>query len=182
MAFDALESLDREGLLEYIRSLLWQYRLADAFWFLKVEEEYGQRAAETLNARVWGKVGELSARDIVKRFGPFEPGPGETAIDAFLAAYALFPWAMLVDYEFTRHSACELEISVADCPPQTARLRRGLGEYHCKEMHRAEFEGFARTIDPALKVECRFAPPDPHPADRFCTWAITCPQEGRDTS
>jgi len=176
MAFDALEKMDREGVLEYVRSLLWQYRLADAFWFLKVEEEYGQPVAEELNGRVWGKVGELSARDILQRFGPFEPGAGETWIDAFLKAYALFPWAMLVDYRFDRVSDTILEISVVDCPPQTARLKRGMGEYSCKEMHRAEFEGFAGAVHPGLSVRCLHAPPDPHPEERFCTWRIEAPE------
>ena len=173
MAFDLLESMDRDQLLEYIRSLLWQYRLVDAFWFIKVEEEFGLPAAELLNARVWGKVGELTARDIVKRFGPFKPG-----IDGFVDAYALFPWGVLVDYRYERLAPDVLEFTVADCPPQTARLKRDLGEYDCKDMHLAEFTGFARTIDPRLQVECLYAPPDPHPEDHFCRWRVRLDPDG----
>ncbi len=172
MALDRLDTLDRDQLLEYVHALLWQYRLMDAFWFIKAEEVYGLAAAEDLNARVWAKLGDLSARDIVKRFGPFEPGPGQTPIDAFLAAYAYYPWDMLATFDWVRTGPDELTLKMAGCPPQVARLKRDLGEYACKEMHLGEFKGFLSVIHPSLQVECLYAPPDPHPEDHFCSWRV----------
>jgi len=164
--FDKPESHGRE-LTELVRSLLWQYRLIDAFWFINVENEYGLSAAEQLNAKVWAKVGRLAAKDIKKRFGITDTG-----IEGFVQAMHFYPWYLMDSFDM-KTDEHELEIVSARCPAQMGRLKHGLGEYACKEMHREEFTHFAAEIDPTLRVHCVFAPPDPHPEDLFCKWRIT---------
>lgn len=51
MNLSILDGLGSEGLRGYIRSLLWQFQLMDAYWFLKIEEEQGLASAELLNER-----------------------------------------------------------------------------------------------------------------------------------
>ena len=161
-----LDRMSYDQLKKQAGALLWQLRLADAFWFINIEKKAGLGAAEEVNAAVWEKVGRMAAKDIVERFDIREKG-----IQGFMNAFKHFSWSLMIDYQVQLRDN-ELLLTVPSCPAQEGRKKHGLGEYSCKDMHLREFTAFATEIDPDIRVDCLFAPPDRHPPDVYCKWRI----------
>jgi hypothetical protein len=160
--------MEKAQLLNYIEFMLKHLRYVDGFWYLFVEERFGSQVAAKLNEEVWATMGKIVARDIKEKFNIHEKG-----LEGFLEVQKYYYWAILTRYKIEKTDDA-LIITAPHCPPQEARLKKGRGEFNCKTMHRREFEAIAREIDDRIKIECVFAPPDPHPSEIFCKWRITC--------
>ena len=161
-----------EELQSYVEFLLDQFRRADGFWFLGVENTYSYDAAIKMNEEVWHRMGKIMTREIKEKFSIKEKG-----LKAFERVLRYFPWAIIVGYKVETKDG-EIIVSVPHCPSQEARLKKGVGEYDCKDMHFGEFMNMIEEVDRDIMVECLFAPPDPHPKELCCKWRFTMNKEG----
>ncbi len=164
MKLEIFEKMDAPELRKYIEFLLWHYRVVDAFWFIYVTEHFDQSTAERINESVWARASSMAVKDLKTRFHIQDKG-----LKGMVQALSLYPWAILTGYKI-QENPDEVILSVPSCPPQEARLRQGLGEFLCKNMHHGTFSNIAKEVDEHIRVECFFAPPDPHPDDMFCKW------------
>jgi hypothetical protein len=155
--------------IEFIVDLL---RRADGFWFLGVEHSYGYDAAIKINEEVWHRMGKIMTREIKEKFSIEEKG-----LKALARIIRYSPWSMISDFEIEENGE-EVIVSVPHCASQEARLKKGVGEYNCKGMHLGEFMSIIEEVDRDIRVECLFAPPDPHPKELFCKWRFTMNKSG----
>ena len=150
MDIGILKHSDKKELKSYIGFLLWHYRVVDGFWFLYVEEKCGRPSAEHLDEAVWHKIAGMSAKDIIHRFQIKEKG-----LKGFVKAMQYCPWTMIVGY-CIEEMEDEVILTVPQCITQVARVKQGLPEFFCRNMHLKEFESFAHGVDKDIKVECIF--------------------------
>jgi hypothetical protein len=126
----------------------------DYFWYISVSEQFDEAIADRINGKVWGKIPTKAARDLLKRFNIQELG-----LDGFVKALRYWPWHILGGYQESKTSMAPLLLY----PPAPPRKPGSNGDkkYAGKEMHRGEFESFARAIDSRIQGECLSALPDP---------------------
>lgn len=159
------EDLSHERLLNYAKFLLRHYRLVDAYWFLKVEDNYGLEVATKFNEEIWAKLGEVSAKDIKKYLG-VEGSDLKTIVEAV----KYFPWTIIANWRVLELDEKRAVLIADKCPPQEARLRAGKQPFACKAMEQKLYENFVKVFNERVKVKCHTAPPDPKPEEYWCKW------------
>lgn len=164
---DEYEKLSRGQLIELAR-MYGRFALSlDGFWFLGVEKLQGTGEAMRLDKEVWRRFGQAEAK-VLKRFLSLDR---VTTLEEVCRIYLLTPvFANLGGKAEIRGDKCLL--SVTDCHPQKARIRKGLGEFPCRTVGRAYFESLLAELNPDIRFRCIVCPPDEHPDDLWCEWEV----------
>jgi hypothetical protein len=165
---DSIEDLPREDLLKLVRVYAANWLAHDGCWFLAAEEKYGMETAMELDAKSWERFSAAEAKRIMKAFD-IPPGGG---IDTLEKALRYRLYAAINPQSIERPDAHTLRFRMLSCRVQETRARKGLPAFPCKPVGEVEFNGFAREVDPRIRVQCLSCPPD-EGAGGSCAWEFS---------
>lgn len=161
--------MPKEDLLAYIADISKCWLAHDGLWFLEVEKRFGIDTAIEIDRDAWSAFTQIEARRIMARLG-INQGEG---LDALEAALRFRMYAHINRYTIQRLEPGVLLFTMNTCRVQDARKRKSLPDFPCKPVGMVEYANFAKTINPHIKTECIFCPPDAHPEDAWCCWRFS---------
>lgn len=164
-----IEKLSKEELMDYIEDLSKNWLAIDGTWFQAVEKEYGLEKAIEIDTEQWKRFTVIEAKRIMQRFSIPENG----GIPALIKALKFRVYANINKQEITEVSDKRCVFRMNDCRVQSARKRRGLPDFPCKQVGIQEYSLFAKTIDSRIMTKCIACPPEPHPEDYWCAWEFS---------
>ena len=154
----AYAGLSREQLFDLLELFGRQALVIDGLWFLGVETRQGHAPALEMDEEVWRRYGANEAKRLLSLLGLERV----ENLDQVCRLFLLTPlWGILGARAQVEGSKARLWIT--QCRPQMARVRKGLGEFACKQVGNNYFHAWLPTLHPDLRFACVFCPPDAHP-------------------
>ncbi len=164
---EAFEAMSKEQLIELFKLSAQLMLTIDGLWFVEAEKVMGIDTTMKLDEGVWRQFGTLEANRMKKFLGVESVATLEDVCKTVLLSPM---WVSVGPQAEIENDRCYL--SVTNCLPQKARIKKDLRELPCKSMGSAYFEGFGPGLNPGLKYRCIFCPPDEHPNHVWCKWEV----------
>ena len=161
-----LSGVSMDQMKNLVENVMWFWGNLHQRWRSAAEDEYGLEAALKLELKIIGSIGKSHARGIKSIFNV------PKGIAGFIEAYRFTPENFVEEFKISEQTNRHVVVYNPSCSAQKARTERGKREFPCKESGILYLTGFAREIDPDIKLSCIACPPDDHPDDCFCKWKI----------
>ena len=164
---DEYEKLTREQLIELLK-MYGRFALTlDGLWFIGMERIQGLDTTVTQDEEVWRYFGKSEGK-MLKKFLHLDRVDNPADICRIYLLTSVF--GNMGGRARIEGQKCFL--AVTDCHPQKARIKKNLGEFPCKSVGTAYFEGLLTEINPDIQFRCAVCPPDEHPKDLWCEWEV----------
>lgn len=164
-----IRDLTQAELLELLADFAKRWLAHDGLWFQAVEAEQGIDAAIRFDIAAWERFTAVEA-DRIRRLLDLPP---EAGLDGLAEALGFRLYALVNEQEILRPDDHTLIFRMKRCRVQEARQRKGMAPFPCKPVGVVEYSGFAQALDPRIRTEVIFCPPDPHPPEYVCAWRFT---------
>lgn len=160
-----LAKLPKQKLLDlffmYIRNM-WR---VDGLYFLGIEEKFGTEAATQIDTKCWEVMGRLEARELKNVLGI-----EKNDIPSLMYALQNTSWSLYQEEKETEASPTRGVYRVKKCRTQETRIRKGLGEFPCKNVRYSYLKSFTEEFNPNIELKCRICPPGKHTRNVWCEW------------
>jgi len=161
-----LSELSKEDLIRILLDDAKNWLAHDGLWFQAVEKRYGIEVAIDADQEAWKYFTVIEAKRIMERLG-LKPGGG---IPALVECLKHRLYARLNLQDVIEQSDERVVFRMLDCRVQSARRRKGLEDFPCREVGIVEYSEFARAVDSRIRTRCIACPPDRHPETFWCAW------------
>ena len=163
-----LMDMDKDKLINLLLLHIRDVWTEDGLYYLGIENRHGTEVATEIDQEVWAVMGKVQARRLKDGLGITD-----TNIQGLFTAIQHTDWWLDMEekeFELKEH---RLRITNKKCRVHVARLKKGLGEFNCKQVRGGFLKNFVSEINPKIKVDCHFCPLDPHPEDAWCEWEFS---------
>lgn len=164
-----LAEKSREELMILLGDLAKTWLTGDGLWFQAVESAHGMTQAKEVNDVCWAHFARMEAFKIRRYLGVDTNG----GLQALHKALGLRVYSSINAHSSSWDEDGSLLFSMTECRVQAARRRKQMEDYPCKSAGIIEYSVFAAAIDPRIKTNCVWCPPDRVPDEVFCTWRFT---------
>jgi len=164
-----LSELSKEELVRIVVDDAKNWLAHDGLWFQAVEKRYGMDVAIDADIEAWRYFTVIEAKRIMERLA-IRPGGG---IPALVECLKHRFYARLNLQDVIEQTDDRVVFRMLDCRVQSARKRKGLEDFPCKEVGKVEYSEFAKAVDPRIRTRCIACPPDAHPEQFWCAWEFT---------
>jgi hypothetical protein len=162
----SLLTKSREELLLLIGDIAKTWVASDGLWFQAVEAGLGMDPAKMVNDACWSHFARMEAFKIKELLDLGDSG-GLVALEQ---ALKLRIYSTINAHSVTWDPDGSLIFEMTECRVQTSRRGKAMQDYPCKSAGLVEYTEFAHEIDPRIKTECVWCPPDRVPDKEFCAW------------
>ena len=164
---EKIKDLSKGELFELLEIFAKNWLAHDGCWFLSLEKRYDLQTAIDVDIESWRKFTVIEAKRLI---GFLKLGKNSGLQGLKKALFFRLYSCLNEDEVLINEQDQTLEYRVKSCRVQSARRRKGLADFPCKQVGIVEYGLFAKTIDQRFETTAISCPPEIINDDYHCIW------------